>query len=188
MFLNAKKPVIRKVIVQKKAGPSPTPPPPPSSIPSSTSSSNVKHVPTSFRQGQTAKAQDASRSRSRPSLQSQPTQKKHLHVQREESRKRKTTPSQVLSSDSESSDDDNGQISNKRTRTIAHEQRPYDTKRYIWRLDRDVPAEDDSAPSGLLTGANLVEESPGDFRPAFTGDSDISQLTLRYPGGVRSER
>lgn len=188
MFLNAKKPVIRKVIVQKKAAPSPTPPPPPSS---SSTSSNVKYAPTSSRQGQVAKAQDVSRSRSRPSPQSQPTQKKHLHVQREESRKRKTTPSQILSSDSESSDDDhdeNGQISNKRTRVIAHEQRLYDMKRQIWRLDRDVATEDDRAPSGLLTGANLVEGNPGDFQPAFTGDSGISQLNLRYPGDVRPER
>ena len=176
MFLNAKKPVIRKVTVQKKAAPTPLP-------------VNANRKLVSSQQGQATRAQDASRSTSRPSPQPRPTQKKHLHVQREETRKRKTTPSQVLSSDSESSNSADDQISKKRARVIAHgQQHRYDMKRRIWQLENDIPAGDSSASSGLLTGASLVEEKPEDFQPAFTDDFEISHVKLRYPGHTRAER
>ena len=176
MFLNAKKPVIRKVTVQKKAAPSPPP-------------SSVSRKPVSSNQSRVAQAQSASRSTSRPSPQPQFAQKKHLHVQRDESRKRKTTPSQVLSSDSESSESEDDQISNKRARLAAHGQRCYDMRRRIWNFEQDgPPVDNDGALLDLLTGANLVEEKPDDFQPAFTDDSEMSHVKLRYPGQSQAER
>ena len=175
MFLNTKKPVIRKVIVQKRAAPSPPP-------------SNVNRKAAPSQEIQRAKAQNASRSNPRPYLQPNLlAQKKHLQVQKDESRKRKTTPSQVLSSDSESSEDDDEQVSSKRARFVTHEQRHYDMKRRIWRLEEKEEKEDGPA-AVLLTGASLVEEKLEDFQPAFTGDAEISHVKLRYPGSTELER
>ena len=178
MFLNAKKPTIRKVVVQKRATPSPAPP--------------ANRKADTLAETRVAKLQKKSRSSSQSPVRTPEPRRQEL--QREEwSKKRKTTPLQVLSSDDDSSDGNGGisaLLNSKRAKVKSNATPQYDEKRKIWRIRENVQRHDGDMSSSLLTGAAVIEGKPEQFKSAFTEtvDMKMTMMELRYPGSMYRER